>query len=228
MPTDDLQQKLQVLPVFQGLEPKLLTSLTQGLVFRRVRDGEHLFRFQDPADNCFIVSYGSIKLWRLSPQKKEMVMCFCVNGDFIGAPIMTNPNPKYPVGAVAMEDSGLIQIPRRVYIDVWQAQPIVAQRVNMQIMVRMMEFHEDKALAASPVPQKIARFLVRTVDAQPSLYGNRVSLKLTRRDIAERVGTTVETVIRVMSKWSKDGWIHAEDQHIDILNRTALETLFSE
>jgi CRP-like cAMP-binding protein len=91
-----------------------------------------------------------------------------------------------------------------------------------------MEFQDDKVMTASPVPQKIARFLLRTVDSQAPIYGSRISLKLTRRDIAERVGTTVETVIRVLSKWSQQGWIRIEDQHIDILNREAFEDLLSE
>lgn len=141
---------------------------------------------------------------------------------------MMNPNPKYPVNASAMEDSGVIQISRRLYIDVWQSIPDVAQRVNMQIMGRMMEFHDDKIMATSPVPQKIARFLLRTVDSQASIHGSRISLRLTRKDIAERVGTTVETAIRVLSKWSQDGWIQIEDHHIDILNRAALEEMLSQ
>lgn len=224
----DIAAKLRSLPIFEGVDPKTLGALSNGLVFRRILADEVLFHALDPAECCYLVSYGAVKLWRSSPQKKEMVMHFCRSGEFIGAAILMNQDPRYPVNATAMEDSGLIQIPRRIYIDVWQATPQIAQRVNVQIMGRLMEFQDDKVMTASPVPQKIARFLLRTVDSQAPIYGSRISLKLTRRDIAERVGTTVETVIRILSKWSQQGWIRIEDQHIDILNREAFEALLSE
>lgn len=224
----DIASKLRPLPIFEGVDQRTLSLLAEGLIFRRVAANEVLFHALDPAGCCYVVSYGAVKLWRSSPQKKEMVMHFCRAGEFIAAAIITNPQPKYPVNATVMEDSGLLQIPRRVYVDVWQAIPQIAQRVNMQVMGRMLEFQEDKVMIASPVPQKIARFLLRTVDSQAPIYGNRIGLKLTRRDIAERVGTTVETVIRILSKWSQQGWIRIEDQHIDILNREAFEALLSE
>lgn len=224
----DISSKLKSLPMFQDFDLAQLRRLAEGLFFVRIKEGQRLFHFQDPAESCYLVSYGSLKLSRISPQKKEVTICFCPPGDFVGAAIMISPEPRYPTAAAAMEDSGLIQIPRRIYLDNWHSHPTINHRVGLQVVERMLEFHDDKAMSTSPVAQKIARFLIRTLQSQPPLHGNRVNLRLSRRDIAERVGTTVETVIRTMSKWSKDGLIHIEDQHIDILNRTALETISSE
>jgi len=221
----DVALKLQALPLLDGIDQETRDRLVQGVSFRVVAANDLLFGAAQPAPCCYVVSYGAIKLWRQAPQEKEMIMHFCESGDFIAAAIMIHAHPKYPVNATAMEDSGLFQIPRETYLESWNSQPQIARKMNLQIMSRVMEFHDDKVMTASPVPQKIAHFLLRTVDAQSPIYGNRIRIKLTRRNIAERVGTTVETVIRILSKWSQSGWIHIEDQHIDILNRQAFEEL---
>lgn len=226
--TADFVAKLKVVPALDGLDDASLQELAQGLRFRRLEGESTLFHAGDPAEICYIVSYGAFKLTRVLPQGKEVVMCFCRPGDFIGAGVMMNTHPRYPLTAVAVEDSGLIEIPRSLYTEIWQSKPSVARAVNLNMMGRMMEFQQDKAMASAPVAQKIASVLLRLLDQQPEKNGNTISVRLTRKDIAERVGTTVETVIRVLSSWSQKGWISTTDQRITIEDRKAIETLLKE
>ncbi|MFP3254380.1 MAG: helix-turn-helix domain-containing protein, partial [Hydrogenobaculum sp.] len=57
--------------------------------------------------------------------------------------------------------------------------------------------------------------------------GGKISIEIpiTRQDIAEMTGTTVETAIRIMSKWKKEGIIHTERGYIEILKKRELERL---
>lgn len=221
----DIAAKLKSLALFTGFDDTVIARLSESLSFRRLEAGETLFHAQDSAESCYLVFYGAIKLVRAMAPGKEVVMCFCRPGEFVGAGVMMSPRPRFPLTANAVEDSGLIQIPRQHYVDVWQSLPDVARAVNLSIMGRVMEFQDDKAMAVTPVPQRIARFLIRTLDQQPPQFGNRLNIKLARKDIAERVGTTVETVIRVLSQWTQKGWIETEEQRITILDRKALEAL---
>jgi len=223
----DIVAKLRSLPIFQGCGEDLLNEIQSGVTYRRLDAGEVLFRAQDNASGCYVVTMGSLKLTRIAGGGREVVMCFCRSGDFVAAAIMMNPSPKFPLTATAMEAAGVLCIPRQVYIDVWQAKPQIARSINLNIMGRMMEFQDDKAVSSASVPEKIAHFLLRSLDNQPQGYGNTLNIKLSRKDIAERVGTSVETVIRVLSQWSGQGWIATEDQRIVILNRAALEALLA-
>ncbi|MCM2282732.1 MAG: Crp/Fnr family transcriptional regulator [Bdellovibrionaceae bacterium] len=220
--------KLRAIPALQDIDESMLTSLSEGLSFKRFEKGQLVFSGGDPAHVCYVISYGAVKMTRILPQGKEVVMCFLRTGDFLGAAMMTHQNPRFPLTAVAMEDSGLIEIPRERYLSSWQANPLVARAVNVNIMNRMLEFQDDKSMTVSSVPQKVAKFLLRTLDQQPKNFGNRLSLKLSRKDVAERVGTTVETVIRTLSQWTQRGWIETHEQHIVIVNRSALEQVLSE
>jgi CRP/FNR family transcriptional regulator len=62
-------------------------------------------------------------------------------------------------------------------------------------------------------------------------YGNeteaglQLQIPLTRQDIAEMAGTTVESTIRVMSRWQKDGLIESDNRFITILDRAAVEEI---
>jgi len=221
----DLVAKLRAIPLFRGFDEQRLQSLRTGLGFSRIDAGETLFRTGDNAELCFLLSYGAVKLQKQMPGGKEVVMCFCRTGGFIGAGIMLNPSPRYPLTAYAVEDSGLLVIPRKIYTEVWQAQPDVAKVINTSLMGRMMEFQEDKAMAVTAVPKRVAHFLLRTLDQQSIDMGNRLNLKLSRKDIADRIGTSVESVIRILSQWTQNGWILTEEQRITILQRGSLENL---
>lgn len=223
----DIGAKLKALPLFQACDDNLITELSMGLTYLRLNADDVLFSAQEPAHSCYVVTMGSVKLSRMTAGGREAVMCFCRPGDFIAAAIMMNPRPLFPLTSTAMESSGVLQIPRQVYVDVWQGRPEIARSINLNIMGRMMEFQDDKTMSSSPVPEKIARFLLRSLDGQPNIFGNTLNLKLSRKDIADRVGTTVETVIRVLSQWTQKGWITTEDQRIVVMDRAALEALLN-
>jgi CRP/FNR family transcriptional regulator len=225
---ESLIAKLKAVPALAEVDDTVLAELAKGVQFHRIENGHQIFRAGEPATSCYIVSYGSVKLVRSPTPGKEIVMTFCRAGDFVGAAMMIQPNSRYPLSAVAIEDSGIIQIPRDIYAEKWMSQPTVARNVNLSIMSRMMEFQQDKAVSSLPVAHKIASFLLRQLDQQGADFGDRINLRLTRRDIAERVGTTVETVIRVLSAWSQKGWITTESQHISVVNRKAIEDFLAE
>lgn len=222
---DSINQKLKALPSFQDLDDAVLNELAVDCNFVRIKEEKPLFKAGEPAEHCYLVSFGGIKLLKKTPAIGDVVICFCRVGEVLGAAVMHGASPTYPVTAVAIEDSGLIQIPRSVYTQVWMRRPEIMQAMQSNIMGRMLEFHQDKALSAAPVPSRVATFLLHTLDSQRPGYGDTINIRLTRRDIAERVGTSVETVIRTLSGWSQKGWITTEHQHISILDRDALTQL---
>jgi CRP-like cAMP-binding protein len=220
--------KVKALPSLAGVPDDVLAILAKTVTYRVVNAGTVLFMAGDKAEFGYAIYYGNIKLVRPMRGGKEVVMCFCRTGDFVGAAVLTNPDPAFPLTAVAAEDTGLIVIPKAAFLSDWQSRPVVARAVNLNIMNRMMEFQRDKAMAAAPIPVRIAQFLLASLEQQPSTMGNVIGIRLTRKDIAERVGTTVETAIRVLSSWGQKNWVATEDHRIMILDRKALEDLIQE
>lgn len=67
--------------------------------------------------------------------------------------------------------------------------------------------------------------MLRLVDRQAPEMRQRLQMPLTRSDIGQRIGAQNETVIRILSQWTKNGWIATDERHIIILNRAELEKL---
>ena len=69
----------------------------------------------------------------------------------------------------------------------------------------------------APLQQKVASLLITLLERNPTGNGLDLPLPLTRKEIADTLGATVESVIRIMSEWSKLGIIQTTDQYIRVV-----------
>jgi CRP-like cAMP-binding protein len=60
---------------------------------------------------------------------------------------------------------------------------------------------------------------------RPEASGIFIPMSLSRQDLADLTGTTIETCIRLMSRWGKEGIVSTEKDGFRVLDRTALEKL---
>ena len=91
----------------------------------------------------------------------------------------------------------------------------------------MVALQQQKALNKAPLATKVASLLIYLADKQLNNETPNVPIPLTRKEIADSIGSTVESVIRVMSDWSKKGYISTTDQHITILKTSKMVELMS-
>jgi CRP/FNR family transcriptional regulator len=98
-----------------------------------------------------------------------------------------------------------------------------------QVGDRMKESHETlKNIALERVEARIASLLLKLADktGKKGDEGVTIDMKLTKQDIAEMVGTTVETSIRTMSKFRKMGIVAEKEGRIVIKNLEKLKALW--
>jgi CRP/FNR family transcriptional regulator len=77
------------------------------------------------------------------------------------------------------------------------------------------------------VESRFARLFLKLADqmGRQDRGGLFVPMALSRQELADLTGTTIETCIRIMSKWNKDDVLHTEKDGFVILDRAALEEL---
>src|SRR5690606_37235750 len=143
---------------------------------------------------------GAFKLTRPTPQGDDAIVHFSVQGDVIGAFIMTHSNPIYPVTVTAMGPSRFLMLPREVYLERWKHEPELIFRIQNLLSVRMTQLQNHSALAKCSLAAKIAFLLVDLLHRQEKSDDPTLPLPLTRKEVAETLGATVESVIRVMSE----------------------------
>jgi len=213
--------ELIAFPLFNGFESEMVEKLCGGGLVRVNRHREILFQLDAPANQFAVVLSGAYKLSRFTPEGDEAIIYFTSPGDVIAALVMSQENPRYPVTVKAMGPSRVLLIDRSTYTQEWLKYPNLIMRVQGLLSTRMNRFQNQKLMLRAPLQAKIASLLLQMI-AKENSTELEVPIPLTRKDIADSLGASVESVIRVMSDWEKAGTIITSEQHIKIIQPESL------
>ena len=218
---------LSKISVFSTLSAAELKELTPYLISTSVRKKDVIFSEGDPSEWFYVVTEGKVKITKLSQDGKEIILELIHPMDFFGGLAVIRGFP-YPANAIAMEDSKLLKISRSNLMRVLDRFPNLMYCMAQQVGDRMKESHETlKNIALERVEARIAALLLKLSDKTGRKVdeGIAIDMKLTKQDIAEMVGTTVETSIRTMSKLKKMGIVAESEGKIVIKNLEKLKAL---
>jgi len=219
----DKLKQIRSLPLFEGVTEDQLVAIEKVSQCRHLKNNEILFNENDPVQSIYVVIYGSFKILKQSEQDNQVIFNFLGRNEVLGSSVARLPMPRYTVSAVANEESCILKLSLPNFTLHFLKNPILETRVHAQISERFVEFQEDRCLSNSLVSQKLAHFLLRTLDRQHESCRQQILIPLTRIDIAKRIGSKTETIVRKLSQWTKNGWLKTHSKHIEILNREALE-----
>lgn len=207
---------LENLNIFNRRTKSEIDALTMGAEERRLNHRETLFQMGDPARAFAVVTQGALKLVRTTPEGNDVIVFFATPGNVIGGLLMTTPNSVYPISAVAMGPAKVLKIPRETWNSKWVGDSQVQQHLSGMFYNRMSQMHDHLAMARARLPQKVAAQMVALIEQCAETDSTAIPIPITRQEIADAVGASVESVIRVMSEWSQSGIIETTDQHIHI------------
>jgi len=212
-----LIESIKRIKVFSDLSDKDVGELTKEVEALRLKRGDFLYKMGDQAQFVYIVTVGSVKLVKYHPEGKERIVHFLLRGELFGAMVALNGGV-YPLSALALEESTVLKIKADVFKQVYLNHPKIGQNLIEQISQRMMSAHDDRLFTIESVDKRIALFLVELLDRVQKIYGqtSRINLPLTKQDIADKVASTVETVIRIMGKWTKQKLVIVKDRYVEI------------
>jgi CRP-like cAMP-binding protein len=209
MAAQEVRSILRACPIFTALpkhEMDRLAAVAQS-VFYRAR--EYVFMEGDPGRWLCIVASGRVRVVRHSPAGREVVLELLGAGGVFGAVAVFEQRP-YPAAAQAMEPTAVVKIPAETLLPLGERYPSVIKEMALLIGQRLRTAHDSvRSLAVDPVEVRLARALLRLAERDGTRDGQGIVLpfRLTRQALADMTGTTVETTIRIMSRWSKDGLV---------------------
>jgi CRP/FNR family transcriptional regulator len=213
--------------IFNTLDEKEAEELSPYLVRECFKKKEGIFAEGDQSEWLFIVTKGKVKITKLSLDGKEIILELISPADFFGAIAVLRGFP-YPANAVAMEDTEVLKISRKNLMKIMDRFPSLMHFVAMDIGDRIRGSHEMlKTIALEKVESRIAVLLIKLSKkvGQKVPEGILIDMKLTKQDIAEMVGTTVETAIRTMSRFSKSGILTTKSGKIIIKDLNKLQSM---
>jgi CRP/FNR family transcriptional regulator len=220
--TINLEEKLAALRAnsyFSTLNDKVLHSLAQGTNLRHYERGEPICWQGDVCTALFIIKQGSVKIFKLSPKGRELIIrVFDEGATFNEVPIFDfDPNP---VNVAALEDCYLWAVDAEVIRACISQHPDMAQAVilNLSHNLRMLVSAVEE-LSFYQVTNRLARLISQLPDEQ---LAGEAGVRLTQDQIAARLGTVREVVARSLRELERCGAIRVGRRQIQIVDKELL------
>ena len=220
-------QLLASSPIFRKLSPDDRTRLAPHARIRECAKGEHIFVEGSPSDRFYVIASGRVKVFKVTPAGKDVILEIFGVGDPLGAVAVYEGWP-FPASAVALEDTTCITIERGTFFTLLETHPTFVRGLLLGLTYRLIELTNRLAeLTGGRVEPRFARLFLKLADESGTAArgGTFIAIPLTRQELADLSGTTIETAIRIMSRWSKQGIVSTEKDGFVVLDAAALRDL---
>jgi CRP/FNR family transcriptional regulator len=190
---------------------------------QNVEAGEAVFAEGDAADSIYEVVGGILRLSKLLPDGRRQVTGFLSRGNLLGLA----PEGFCVYTAEAITPVRLRRYRRAAFERLVADVPGFARHV-LAVASHEMRAAQDQMmlLGRKSASERLASFLLRMAEMQGVEDEGKLALPMTRTDIADHLGLTIETVSRTLSKLRRDRLIDLPDTgHVVLLDRDLLEDL---
>jgi CRP-like cAMP-binding protein len=220
--------------LFASLSDAERAGLMRQMVRQRHDKDDYLFFEGDRAEWLVLVAEGRVKMIKHSESGRETILATFGPGEIVGE-VGVLVGEVYPATAQALEPAVTLSLRRDEYVHLVRTHPDLAWALIAELGQRLQRAHETiRSMAVEKVERRVARVLLRMANTiGERLDGGppgavRITLPLSRQDIADMAGTVLETAIRTLSKFHKQGLIDTWDGYIILLQPHALVAIAEE
>ncbi len=224
---DKPEALLAASPLFRRLAPEDRRRLEAVAELRRYAHGDVIFDEGSPSTWFIAIASGRVKVSKSTPGGKDVILELLGAGDPLGAVAAYEGRP-FPATATAIEETTCILIPSRDFFQLTEQFPTLTRGLLLGLTHRLMEMTRRIAeLTGSHVEPRFARLFLKMSAEMGRPEGGTVVIpvSLSRQELADMTGTTIETCIRLMSRWNKQNIVRTEKTGFVVVDRKALETL---
>jgi CRP-like cAMP-binding protein len=211
-----------------GRWPTFLNSRTKQLCIdngRLIKGSKPipLFSQGETADHFFLVLSGAVKLIKSlenSKTKEPSLVDIVGPADFIALLLMIDQGEtKYPVSAIPLGTVEVLEIPKQFFKQIWSKDSELMAHTFILVQQKMNRIQSDRCLQRMPLDKRVAHMLTEKIAPIKNI-------KITRQEIADCVGSTQESIIRLLSIWTKKNWLSTINQEIEIHELEKLRALW--
>ncbi len=209
--------KPESLPLFSGVPAPLLA---ESGVMRTYRLGEWVFQQGEPTTGLWVILEGRTAIERTGPDSVIHTTGVWQPGDIVGIAGIWDGSG-YPSAARTLDPhTRLFWVERERFLRLHRTVPAFAEAVSRMLAQRLRYIQE---LVSDTRGRPVAVQLAVILSTLMARQGPDVAL--THEDLAHMVGTTRETVSRVLSDFHHRGWVDGAYRHVRIVDAEALAAL---
>ncbi|HYM30922.1 MAG TPA: helix-turn-helix domain-containing protein [Candidatus Cybelea sp.] len=209
------------LAVLHGLGRQASSNIMAISSLQKKAPGETLFADGDEADSVFEVVRGVLRLYKLLPDGRRQIVGFLWNGHLLGLA----PERNFIYTAEAVTEVTVCRYRRAAFERLIDQHPGFA-RTLLTAASHELRAAQDQMLllGRKTATEKVASFILMMAEQQGGDDAEGIDVPMSRNDIADYLGLTIETVCRTLTKLKRDGLISlSTPAHIGICDREKLE-----
>ncbi len=221
----DIISFLRTTPLSRNLSEDQLQILAQSAREKRCRAGQLIIGERNEIRTFFIVAAGRVKMFKSSSDGKEQTLYLLGPGEMFGM-CAAFSDSIFPANAMTLEETTLLILPGTVIEDLAKKDPTVLFNLIFILSGRLKESMSlIESLSLMETPQRVASFLLFSGLKKDCREGEIAELTISQRELSKILGTTPETLSRILKKLAGENIIEVTGRKIRVLDCEALEEL---
>ncbi len=217
---------IRKIAIFSDLSDEELALIDNVIVTLNYKKRGTISMEGQPGVGVYFVYSGQVKIFKVSEDGREQILHFRKAGDIFGEVVLFDGGA-YPASAEALVDAQVGVIRNQDLENLLMKHPSMAVKL-LKLMAKklrraQMKVHE---ITTQDTLRRVIRKLIRLarVYGEKTEQGVKINLELNRQDLASYVGTTRETVTRILSDLKKTGAIELDAKSITIIDLDKLKS----
>jgi CRP-like cAMP-binding protein len=208
--TKEALASLRAIPLFADVSDEDLTSVASLLIERRFPKNKTIVEEGLAGDYMYVIREGQVKVTKLSGDGREKILELLDAGDFFGEMSLLD-NATRSASVKTLTEARVLALARNDFLSLLRRSPDLAMAVIQELTRRVRQVDEQaSALSFQRVKERAQGLLVRLAREDAGEEGRRATPVLTHQQIADMIGTSRETVTRVIKGLKEEGWLEQQ------------------
>jgi CRP/FNR family cyclic AMP-dependent transcriptional regulator len=210
-------------PLFSTLNDEEFNALSHVFIIRVYRKNQIVFLEEETGNYMYLVLSGKVKVAKSSASGKETLLAIHRPGDFFGEMSLLDGKTS-PATVSAIEDCKIISVSAADFHKyLMHNEKVLLQIINV-LCARLRQVWQTQSMSSSAADVRIRMGIHQLAQKHGirDAHGTIIDLKITHQELAEMVGTSRETVTRVLAHLKEKGIIEINQRRITLLDGDAL------
>ncbi len=200
--SSDILKFLTHIQPFKSLSPADIKAVASHAREKSFAKEDTIYNEGDPADSVWVIYDGRVQVFKYTSDGKPFAIESLGHGELFGTLCrMGGNNRTYPCTAVAANDTTVLQILDKVFLEYYMKSPGMIRGMCSLCSDRLKDVQELRCMGQETVHVRLANILTRL----HQIHGDVIPF--TKKEISELIGVALETTFRALSDFQKKGYL---------------------
>lgn len=213
--------------IFEDLSKEKMENLVDVTYIHNYSKNQPIYFAEEPSNSIFFLKRGRVKLTRMSPEGKEMIIALVSSGEVFGELAIIDDVNRTDT-AYALDEAMICAISKDDFRGFVEKNPELNPKVTKLIGLKLRQFSEKiEDLVFKDAATRVISFIFDIAKKQGKHIGDEIFVKpfLTHQDIAELTACTRQTVNTILTDLREKGIIHFDRKKLIIKDEDKLKKL---